>query len=111
MLSARSRVLASAKADNIYAGRSSLAKFGVTTSSCRRKHDGQWIARHQLFKKRYPDKVNGKGILYTDRSNARPEIKEVGKRVKAYMNKMPFEIKEYLGYEVPGSDNICDWGR
>ena len=69
------------------------------------------VARHQLFKKKYPDKANAKGIPYTGLSNARPETKAIGERVKAYMEKMPFDIKEYLEYEMPGSDKVGDWGE
>ena len=68
------------------------------------------VARHQLFKRKYPDKSNAKGIPYTGLSNARPETKEIGERVKAYMEKMPFDIEEYLEHEIPGSDNVGDWG-
>ena len=68
------------------------------------------VARHQLFKKKYPDKANAKGIPYTGLSNARPETKAIGERVKAYMEKMPFDIKEYLEHDLPGSDEVGDWG-
>ena len=68
------------------------------------------VARHQLFKKKYPDKSNAKGIPYTGLSNARPETKAIGERVKAYMESMPFDIEEYLEHEIPGSKNIGDWG-
>jgi len=68
------------------------------------------VARHQLFKKKYPDKDNAKGIPYTGLSNARPETKAIGERVKAYMENMPFDIKEYLEHELPGSDEVGDWG-
>jgi arylsulfatase len=69
------------------------------------------VARHQLFKRKYPDKSNAKGIPYTGLSNARPETKAIGERVKAYMENMPFDIEEYLEYEIPGSKNVGDWGN
>ena len=69
------------------------------------------VARHQLFKKKYPDKDNAKGIPYTGLSNARPETKAIGERVKANMEKMPFDIKEYLEHKIPGSDKVGDWGE
>jgi len=68
-------------------------------------------ARHELFKKKYPDKRNAKGIPYTGLSNARPETLAIGERVNAYMKKMPFDIKEYLEHEIPGSDKVGDWGE
>ena len=69
------------------------------------------VARHQLFKKKYPDKPNAKGIPYTGLSNARPETKAIGERIKSYAKKMPFNVKEYLEYNVPGSKEIGDWGN
>ena len=68
------------------------------------------VARHQLFKKKYPDKENAKGIPYTGLSNARPETKEIGERIERYLKNMPFDIKEYLEHDVPGSDEVGDWG-
>ncbi len=69
------------------------------------------VARHQLFKKKYPDKGNAKGIPYTGLSNARPETLAIGERVNAYMKNMPFDINEYLEYDIPGSKNVGDWGE
>lgn len=70
----------------------------------------QMVARHQLFKKKYPDKENAKGIPYTGLSNARPETREIGKRIMRYMENMPFDIEEFLEFNVPGSDTVGDWG-
>jgi arylsulfatase len=69
------------------------------------------VARHQLFKRKYPDKDNAKGIPYTGLSNARPETKEIAVRVKRDLKNMPFDIKEYLEHKIPGSDSVGDWGR
>ena len=68
------------------------------------------VARHELFKKKYPDKPNAKGIPYTGLSNARPETRAIGERIKTYMKNMPFDIKEYLEHDIPGSDSVGDWG-
>jgi arylsulfatase A-like enzyme len=68
-------------------------------------------ARHELFKKKYPDMPNGHGIPYTGLSNARPETKGIAERVKRDMKNMPFDVKEYLEYEIPGSDSVGDWGQ
>ncbi len=40
-------------------------------------------ARHELFKQKYPDKPNGKGIPYTGFSNAPPETKTIETRVRS----------------------------
>jgi arylsulfatase len=71
----------------------------------------QMVARHQLFKQKYPDVSNGKGIPYTGLSNARPETKAIADRVRAVVDIMPFDIEEYLEFHVPGSDSVGDWGN
>ena len=68
-------------------------------------------ARHELFKKKYPDMDNAHGIPYTGLSNARPETKAIGERVKRDMANMPFDLEEYLGHDMPGSDSVGDWGN
>lgn len=68
-------------------------------------------ARHELFKKKYPDAPNAHGIPYTGLSNARPETKAIGERVKRNLANMPFDVDEYLKFDVPGSDSVGDWGH
>jgi len=68
-------------------------------------------ARHELMKKKYPDVPNAKGIPYTGLSNARPETLAIADRVKAAVEAMPFDIREYLEFEIPGSDSVGDWGN
>jgi arylsulfatase len=69
------------------------------------------VARHELFKKKYPDVPNAKGIPYTGLSNARPETRAIEERIKRVMEIMPCDVKEYLEFDVPGSDSVGDWGR
>jgi arylsulfatase len=69
------------------------------------------LFRHELFKKKYPDMPKAHGIPYTGLSNARPETKAIADRVKRNMKNMPFDIKEYLEFDVPGTDSVGDWGR
>jgi arylsulfatase len=68
------------------------------------------LARHELMKKKYPDVENGKGIPYTGLSNARPETLEIGERVRANVKRMPFDVEDYIDFEIPGSDSVGDWG-
>jgi arylsulfatase len=68
-------------------------------------------ARHELFKKKYPDVDNAKGIPYTGLSNARPETKAIEDRIKAVADSMPFDLEEYLEFDIPGSDKVGDWGK
>ncbi|WP_444900838.1 sulfatase-like hydrolase/transferase [Microbulbifer sp. VAAC004] len=69
------------------------------------------LARHRLFKKKYPDVPSGKGIPYTGLANARPETKAIGQRVRAVVEEMPFSIEEYLEFQIPGADKVGDWGH
>ncbi|WP_444890388.1 sulfatase-like hydrolase/transferase [Microbulbifer sp. DLAB2-AA] len=69
------------------------------------------VARHRLFKKKYPDVPSGKGIPYTGLANARPETKAIGQRVRAVVEEMPFSIEEYLEFQIPGADKVGDWGH
>jgi len=71
----------------------------------------QMRARHELMKKKYPDVSNAKGIPYTGLANARPETHAIADRVQAAVDAMPFDIREYLEFEIPGSDNVGDWGE
>jgi len=59
---------------------------------------GQFTAmreRHELFKRKYPDKPNAHGIPYTGLSNARPETLEIEKRIKREKDAMPFNVDKY----------------
>jgi len=69
------------------------------------------VARHELFKKKYPDVSNAHGIPYTGLSNARPETRAIADRVERSLKNMPFDVKAYLEFDLPGSDSIGDWGR
>ncbi len=71
----------------------------------------QMVARHQLFKQKYPDVSNAKGIPYTGLSNARPETRAIADRVRAVADNMPFDVEEYLEFDIPGSDSVGDWGK
>lgn len=68
-------------------------------------------ARHELMKKKYPDKPNAKGIPLTGLANARPETRAIGDMVKKNIEALPFDIKEYLEFEVPGGKIDPDWGE
>ena len=68
-------------------------------------------ARHELMKKKYPDKPNAKGIPLTGLSNARPETKGIGEMVKRNLRNMPFDVEQYLELEIPGSKVDGDFGK
>ncbi len=68
-------------------------------------------ARHELMKKKYPDKPNAHGIPYTGLSNARPETKAIADQVRRNLENMPFDFREYIEFDVPGGKVEGDWGR
>ena len=63
-------------------------------------------ARHELFKKKYPDMPTAHGIPYTGLSNARPETVAIGERINREIEAMPFDVKEFLDFDIPGSDGV-----
>ena len=71
----------------------------------------QMRARHELMKMKYPDVPNAKGIPYTGLSNARPETLAIADRVHALADSLPFDVEEYLEFDLPGSDSVGDWGE
>ena len=68
-------------------------------------------ARHELMKKKYPDRSKAYGIPYTGISNARPETKAIADMVKKNINNMPFDVKQYLEHYIPGSKADPDFGK
>jgi arylsulfatase len=69
------------------------------------------LFRHELFKKKYPDVPKAHGMPYTGLSNARPETRAIADRVKRDIENMPFDIREYLEFDIPGTDSDGDWGQ
>ncbi len=67
--------------------------------------------RHELMKKEYPDKLNGKGIPLTGISNARPETKAIKDMVEAQMKLMPFDVEKYIEFDGSKMKVDGDWGH
>ena len=57
-------------------------------------------ARHELWKRRYPDTGRAHGPAYTGLSNARPETVALSE-APVEMRDLPFDIFEFLQYELP----------
>ena len=68
-------------------------------------------ARHELMKKKYPDKKKSYGVPYTGLSNARPETKAIGDQMMRNIKNLPFDVKEYIEFQIPGSKADPDFGR
>jgi len=63
------------------------------------------------MKRKYPDKRKSYGIPYAGLSNARPETKAIADQVKRNIKNMPFDVKKYIEFEIPGSKADPDFGR
>ena len=57
-------------------------------------------ARHELWKKKYPNSPRAHGIAYAGLANARPETKALGVP-PANMENLPFDVFEFMEYELP----------
>lgn len=68
-------------------------------------------ARHDLMKKKYPDKRKSYGNPYTGLSNARPETKAIVEDLQRNIENIPFDVREYIEFEIPGSKADPDFGR
>ena len=68
-------------------------------------------ARHELMKKKYPDKHKAYGVPYTGLANARPETKAIGTRMLRNIRNLPFDPQEYLEFEIPGGKADPDFGK
>lgn len=66
--------------------------------------------RHELMKKKYPDKPNAKGVPYRGLSNARPETKAIIDGIQKNIENMPFTIEEYMEFDIPVEKVDPDWG-
>ncbi len=68
-------------------------------------------ARHELLKKKYPDKEKAHGIPYTGLLNPRPETQAIADMVKRNIKNMPFDVKEYINFTIPDSKADPDFGK
>jgi arylsulfatase len=57
-------------------------------------------ARHELLKKRYPDKEQAHGIPFTGLSNARPETQALAEKPNA-LDYLPFDYKDLIEHKTP----------
>jgi arylsulfatase len=68
-------------------------------------------ARHDLMKRKFPDKDKAHGVPYTGLSNARPETRAIADQTRKNIESMPFDFREYIEFEIPGSKADPDFGR
>jgi len=61
------------------------------------------------MKTKYPDRQKAHGIPYTGLSNARPETLAIGDQVRRSVDNMPFDVRELLEFDIPGSNADPDF--
>ena len=57
-------------------------------------------ARHELWKKKYPDTPHRRGVPFTGLANARPETKALAEP-PVDLKKLPFDPMEHIEHELP----------
>ena len=66
---------------------------------------GQWdrmLARHEMWKKEYPDKPKARGVAFTGIDNARPETKAIEENFVKLQKELPFDpLKFITDFEMP----------
>lgn len=65
---------------------------------------GQWdrmLARHELWKEKYPNRQKARGIPFTGIENARPETKEIENGIKRLRERLPFDPLEFMQFTMP----------
>lgn len=66
---------------------------------------GQWdrmLARHEVWKKEYPNRPKARGIPFTGIENARPETKAIEENFKRLREELPFDPLEHVkNFEMP----------
>ena len=68
-------------------------------------------ARHELMKRKYPDRKKAYGIPYTGLSNARPETRAIGDQMRRNVKNLPVEVQDILEHEMPGTKADPDYGE
>ncbi|MGI9641784.1 MAG: sulfatase-like hydrolase/transferase, partial [Acidimicrobiia bacterium] len=59
------------------------------------------LARHLLWKEKYPDTQKARGIPFTGIENARPETKAIGDTLEQLSEELPFDPMEFLNFTLP----------
>ena len=59
------------------------------------------LARHEVWKQKYPDKPKARGIPFTGIEDPRPELAAIGDRLEQLREELPFDPLEFLEFEMP----------
>jgi arylsulfatase A-like enzyme len=67
------------------------------------------VARHNLWKRKYPDTKHVNGLPLTGLENPRPAIQKASQpRINA--EDLPFDPREFLDFDLPYDSSMEDWG-
>lgn len=58
-------------------------------------------ARHELWMQKYPNKKKVRSVPFTGIANARPETREIVRRLEELRQQLPFDPLEYLDHLLP----------
>lgn len=67
------------------------------------------VARHHLWKQKYPDSKEARGFPFTGIENARPETIEASKP-RFDKNEVPFDVEEVMKRSREYENFEADWG-
>jgi len=67
------------------------------------------LARHELWKGKYPDTKHVRGMPLTGLENPRPAVEQAS-QFRMNLEDLPFDIQEFLGFEIPYDANLESWG-
>ena len=59
------------------------------------------LARHVIWKEKYPDKEKTRGVPYTGIENARPETQAIGDTLEQLRKELPFDPLEFIQFHMP----------
>ncbi len=63
-------------------------------------------ARHELMKKKYPDKKKAHGIPVYRCKECTAGNRAIAEQMKRNIKNLPFDVREYIEFEIPGSRRI-----
>jgi arylsulfatase len=59
------------------------------------------LARHEIWKEKYPDKDKARAVPFTGIDNARPETKAIGDTLEQLREELPFDPLEFIQFNMP----------
>jgi arylsulfatase len=67
------------------------------------------VARHELWKRKYPDTKHVRGMPLTGLENPRKAVAEASKP-RMNLEDLPFDPRDFIDFELPYDAGMADWG-